>query len=551
MMVLAIVFMSSITITTGSTTCKDNKSRCKEWADKGYCHGIRYTEYMERECRLTCGICSPVTTTSAQRTAVSSRINGNWGCWSEYSSCNKTCGRGYQSRSRPCDNPAPAHGGKDCSGKGEMTTDCNIWPCPVNGTWGEWSKYGACSNTCGGGHKKRSRSCDNPAPAHGGKDCPGKGDMSTDCNTQPCPVNGNWGCWSEYSSCNKTCGRGHQSRSRSCDNPAPAHGGKDCFGKGEMTKDCSIWPCPVNGTWGEWSKYGACSNTCDGGQKKRSRSCDNPAPANGGKDCPGKGEMSTDCNTQPCPVNGNWGCWSEYRSCSKTCGRGHQNRSRSCDNPAPAHGGKDCFGKEEMTTDCNIWPCPDINECTTITAPCNSHGQCRNTDGSFTCDCQCGYTGDRCGTDINQCKPQNPCKNNGVCICTPGSFYCDCSGTGFRGPKCDTGDTWLITTLTSDVEFAETTNNVRLNINGGKGVSRNLIIGQLDRDTTREFRFEKVYDVGNVQTLRVELLGNDGWHFESITIKNIDRQRQYLFNYNNWIDADSSYPRIVTLDVVP
>jgi len=327
-------------------------------------------------------------------------VNGNWGCWSDYSLCNQTCGGGQKSRSRSCDNPATAHGGKDCPGKREMTTNCNTQPCPVNGNWGEWSKYTPCSNTCGGGQKNRSRSCDKPAPAHGGADCPGKREMTTDCNTQSCPINGNWGCWSDYySSCSQTCGGGQKSRSRSCDNPASAHGGADCPGKREMTTDCNTQPCPVNGNWGEWSKYTPCSNTCGGGQKNRSRSCDKPAPAHGGADCPGKRKMTTDCNTQPCPVNGNWGCWSDYSSCNQTCGGGQKNRSRSCDNPAPAHGGADCPGKRKMTTDCNTQAC-DVDECKTIPAPCNNHGKCTNTDGSYTCDCVCGYTGDRCKTGI-------------------------------------------------------------------------------------------------------------------------------------------------------
>ena len=37
----------------------------------------------------------------------------------------------------------------------------------------------------------------------------------------------------------------------------------------------------------------------------------------------------------------------------------------------------------------------DIDECMTETDNClNSPGVCTNTDGSFTCDCMSGYTGD-------------------------------------------------------------------------------------------------------------------------------------------------------------
>jgi len=54
--------------------------------------------------------------------------------------------------------------------------------CPqkaVDGAWGSWS---TCSKKCGGGEK--TRSCDSPAPAHGGKQC--QGDSTEDCNTASC-----------------------------------------------------------------------------------------------------------------------------------------------------------------------------------------------------------------------------------------------------------------------------------------------------------------------------------------------------------------------------
>ena len=52
-------------------------------------------------------------------------------------------------------------------------------------------------------------------------------------------------------------------------------------------------PVPVNGAWTAWS---ACSATCGGGT--RTRSCTNPAPANGGLAC--AGSASETCNTQAC-----------------------------------------------------------------------------------------------------------------------------------------------------------------------------------------------------------------------------------------------------------
>lgn len=50
----------------------------------------------------------------------------------------------------------------------------------VDGGWSKWSK---CSASCGGG--SQTRTCTNPAPAYGGKEC--KGESERECNTDPCP----------------------------------------------------------------------------------------------------------------------------------------------------------------------------------------------------------------------------------------------------------------------------------------------------------------------------------------------------------------------------
>ena len=57
-------------------------------------------------------------------------------------------------------------------------------------------------------------------------------------------------------------------------------------------------------------------------------------------------------------VNGKWGLWSPYGDCSKSCGSGESSRTRTCDNPAPAHGGTPCVGATSQQQPCNIKPCP-------------------------------------------------------------------------------------------------------------------------------------------------------------------------------------------------
>ena len=58
----------------------------------------------------------------------------------------------------------------------------------------------------------------------------------------------------------------------------------------------------VNGMWTQWADD-TCSVTCGGGSQTRTRTCTNPAPANGGEVCPGKDSEALDCNTQGCQGN--------------------------------------------------------------------------------------------------------------------------------------------------------------------------------------------------------------------------------------------------------
>ncbi|XP_012505031.1 PREDICTED: complement component C6 [Propithecus coquereli] len=53
----------------------------------------------------------------------SDAVDGNWGCWSSWSTCDATYKR---SRTRECNNPAPQHGGKPCNGEKRQEEDCTF-----------------------------------------------------------------------------------------------------------------------------------------------------------------------------------------------------------------------------------------------------------------------------------------------------------------------------------------------------------------------------------------------------------------------------------------
>ncbi|XP_057292316.1 coadhesin-like [Hydractinia symbiolongicarpus] len=294
-------------------------------------------------------------------------IDGGYTDWNTQP-CSRTCGGGAQFRNRTCTNPSPKYGGRSCErlGPTEMTITCNTLPCPINGGYSNWSEYGTCSVRCGGGSQERTRTCTNPSPKHDGLDCTRLGPSSSTrvCNQQPCPVNGGYSNWSEYGTCSVRCGGGSQERTRTCTNPSPKHGGLDCtrLGPSSSTRVCNQQPCPVNGGYSNWSEYGTCSVRCGGGSQERTRTCTNPSPKHGGLDCTRLGPSSSTrvCNQQPCPVNGGYSNWSEYGTCSVRCGGGSQERTRTCTNPSPKHGGLDCtrLGPSSSTRVCNQQPCP-------------------------------------------------------------------------------------------------------------------------------------------------------------------------------------------------
>ncbi|EDO40760.1 predicted protein [Nematostella vectensis] len=228
-------------------------------------------------------------------------VNGGWSDYSSWSSCTKTCGGGTQTRTRTCTNPKPAHGGKECVGDAKETRHCSEAACAVNGGWSDYSSWSSCTKTCGGGTQTRTRTCTNPKPAHGGKECVGDAKETRHCSEAACAVNGGWSDYSSWSSCTKTCGGGTQTRTRTCTNPKPAHGGKECVGDAKETRHCSEAACAVNGGWSDFSKWTKCSKTCGGGKQERTRTCTSPAPSHNGKKCAGDAREERECNTDKCP----------------------------------------------------------------------------------------------------------------------------------------------------------------------------------------------------------------------------------------------------------
>jgi len=127
------------------------------------------------------------------------------------------------------------------------------------------------------------------------------------------------------------------------------------------------------------------------------------------------------CKLAVTPVNGGWGHFSPWPSCSKSCDGGVSVQTRKCDSPRPAFGGKACVGSAKNTKPCNAHVC----NCPTCKVTAAGHVKVghvtehtKGTHGPRTVHKNCGVNG-----ALGVCTPTSviahTCKAAaGVCKCT-------------------------------------------------------------------------------------------------------------------------------------
>ncbi|XP_067654313.1 SCO-spondin-like isoform X2 [Haliotis asinina] len=323
-------------------------------------------------------------------------VDGGLSQWTQWTvvPCTRSCGSftTLATRVRQCNNPAPSNGGRDCTGSTFQTEtrSCGLPLCRINGGLSQWTQWSipACTVTCGTTETRtvtRTRSCTNPVPQFGGRDCTGLGNTFEtevrNCGLSPCPTDGGLSTWTQWSipQCSVTCGQTATrtvTRTRSCTNPVPS----DCTGLGATfqseERNCGLNPCPINGGLSQWTQWSvpACSVTCGSTATltvTRTRSCSNPVPQFGGSDCTGLGNLFESlvrsCGLTACPTDGGLSTWTQWSipQCSVTCGQTATRtvtRTRSCTNPVPSDGGRDCTGLgttfQSEQRSCGLNPCP-------------------------------------------------------------------------------------------------------------------------------------------------------------------------------------------------
>jgi chondroitin sulfate proteoglycan 4 len=281
------------------------------------------------------------------------------GSWISVAGCSHSCGADGARTSTRTIQKYPQHGGKACPPM-VKTASCNRKVCPTDCVLTPWSKWSKCSNTCGKGHKKRTRGVKWWAVGDTGKQCPGLDFEAAYMQLQTCfkiacptPVDCEVSDWTPMTPCyNKHgCGAGGTLRRMKLVLKEPMGGGKMCPESFEPDKhkEGEVWkmseyhactmpnkctgspthaptapPTPGACTVAEWEPTGAgCNQSCgSSGKMAFTRKI-----VSFGSNCPPLFE-SRPCTPlpPPCPVNCALTSWSPWSKCSNTCGKGHKQR---------------------------------------------------------------------------------------------------------------------------------------------------------------------------------------------------------------------------------
>jgi hypothetical protein len=272
--------------------------------------------------------------------------------WGKWEACSKSCGSGIKTRSRTVE-IAAAHGGR-CPQLKDKPRRCNAFACPMDCDVTDFGMWSTCTKTCGGGKQTRGRSIKAHTNRFGGKSCPPLTQTRT-CAKQSCPIDCVQGPWSKWTACTKTCGRGAKKSHWRKTLRAAANGGLAC-GATRRKTSCPYEACATDCKYSDWGLFKDCSASCGSGFTFATRTIVKEASKDGEK-CDSKSmKISKSCNDQKCPINCGVSPWGAFGKCSTSCGEGVKARTRTILSK-PEHGGNKCPALR-ITDRCFEGACP-------------------------------------------------------------------------------------------------------------------------------------------------------------------------------------------------
>lgn len=291
------------------------------------------------------GVTCPATADSQSCGHILCPVHCEMNAWSRWSRCSKSCGLGSQTRIRTV-KTASSNGGTVCPTQ-QHQEHCNVHTCPSDCKMSEWSSWSECSVSCGGATQTRVRS--KTTALYGGVRC-GSTTEHKQCNEQACPADCVVTPWSPFDDCSVSCGLGSKTRTRVLE--APKNGGARCPARSDIIS-CSWGPCPVGCEVSAWTEWSDCTVSCNTGSQTRTRRVEKRA-THGGVVCPDL-EDDRACGVTVCPVDCEFGQWTAWSRCTKTCGTGSTRRSRTV--TSPLAGGLGCPVSAQITK-CADFACP-------------------------------------------------------------------------------------------------------------------------------------------------------------------------------------------------
>jgi len=291
--------------------------------------------------------------------------------WNNWGACTSTCGPGHRQRARSI-LQHPTDGGMGCGLDLSQLAECPNEPCGfVDCKWGGWSDWTLCDAQCDGGQRSRKRQIVQ-RPGEGGKPCePLSKEEVTECNLQACTpevcIDGAWGAWTDWEACSKSCKGGTTWRMRNMDAEAN-HCGSPATGPSRVSASCNnLVPCEddIDCVFADWSSWTACSSQCNG-IKRRSRGIFVHG-SGAGMFCMGPLNETVPCNPGPggtapavcggaAAVDCKMSTWSDWGTCSASCGRGSHRRDRRL-LQEPANGGRMCEERLGEVRGCSSASC--------------------------------------------------------------------------------------------------------------------------------------------------------------------------------------------------